>query len=283
MKAEGILKRKDFYTLEPSTITVREGWNPRTNFNTPDDMDLCRFVIDNGPSFPPIFVRNTNEGIELVDGERRLRAVLAAIASGCEIEGIPAIFIDRNSNDIEQLSLALTANQGKPLLPIEEAGACKRLKDWGLEEVAIAKRIGKSSAHVRNRLVLVNASPAVAAAVEEGTITQGEAMETIKGADGSIEKQDEKLERIRKPTAQKAPQMMSRLKVGKAIDELVEKANEIETLDFDKLDSNSTGIGVLVGMTMVLKNMNKDEAFAEVFLKFNEKPNTDSKAPWEAD
>lgn len=263
---EGALKRKDMHLIDPAKVNIREGWNPRKDFNTPDDFEFCRFIIDNGPQFPPVIIkRNADGAMDLVDGERRVRASLGAIAAGAQIEGIPAILIDANTNEIEQLSLSITSNAGKPLKPLEEAEACKRLKSWGMDDPAIAKRIGKSLSHVRNRLALAQSSPAVAAAVEQGTITQGEAMAAVKEAAGDIQKQDEKLERIRKPTAQKAPKMMSRLVVQKKLEDLV-KRGQSNAIDFDKLDKVSLGLGAMIGLMMTLKNMSEDDAKSEVWL-----------------
>lgn len=283
---DAVLKDKEMFLLAPDKIVVREGWNPRKTFETQDDEDFKQFVINNGPKFPPIFVRRSADKVELIDGERRLNATRAAIESGCAIDGIPAIFVDKNANDIEQLSLALSSNQGKPLTPTEEANACKRLKDWGLEEAEIAKRIGKSLSHVKNRLVLSCASPAITSAVEEGTITQGEALEAVKSSDGSIDKQNAQLQKLKKPAAnagKRAPKMMARLKVEKQIEELIKQAgdNGIKPSEMGNADI----VGILVGMTMVLKNMAKEEAESEVFILFSENAEAEAvsegKAPWE--
>jgi ParB/RepB/Spo0J family partition protein len=286
-KLEAVLKRKDLHVLNPKRIVVRKGWNPREQFDTPDDDELLQFVKDNGPIFPPIFVKRVSDNVELIDGERRLRAVLAAIEAGCEIEGISAIFVGKNANEITQLSLALTANQGKPLTPMEEASACQRLLNWGLSEAEIARRLGKSRAHVANRLVLADASPAVANAVEEGTITQGEAIETVKESEGSIEKQDEKLERIKKPVARRAPKMMSRLNLQKNLEAMSNEVTEAEDLNgsIGALDQLQKKYCTLIGMTMVLKNIEFDEAESEVFIAINDKLAVEAvkegRAPWE--
>ena len=278
-----VLKRKDMYLLDPSKVVIRAGWNPRKSFDSKEDAEFIQFVIDNGPRFPPIFIKRVGETIELVDGERRLKAVLGAVAAGCVIDGIPAVFVDKDANEIDQLSLALTANQGKPLTPMEEAEACRRLKAWGLDNTQIAVKIGKSPSHVTNRLVLINASPALAEAVESGTITQGEAMEVVKESEGSIEKQDEKLTRIKKPEAVRAPKMMSRLRLGKEIETMFNHAHEKGIKPSEMGDADI--VGVLVGLIMVLKNMSKEEAEGTVFITFTEKAAAEAvgsgKPPWE--
>lgn len=266
---EGV-KRKDMHIVEPKIVVVKEGWNPRKFANrTPEeiqnDADFKQFVINNGPKFPPIFVSSNGDVVELVDGERRLRATLGAVEAGAVIEGIPAIFLPANTSDIEKLGLSLSANQGEQLKPLEEAEACKRMKDWGADDDTIARIIGKSPSHVRNRLVLVQASPAVKDAVEKGTITQGEAMDTVKESGGDINKQDEKLKRMRKPDAQRAAKMMSRRKLEKALEALVSKAGDMG-LDFENADAKSKVIGIMIGIKMVHGNLELSEAESEIFI-----------------
>ena len=87
----------------------------------------------------PILVTEVLDGYQLVAGERRLRA---AIAAG--LERIPAVV--RQLADSEQLELALVENlQREDLDPIEAALAYRQLIDeFGYSQEAVATRVGRA-------------------------------------------------------------------------------------------------------------------------------------------
>lgn len=185
-KHEAVLKRRDIFEVDPHQVRVVDGWNPRTDFSGHDELEAS--IIENGV-IEPITVKVVNEKIELVDGERRLRATLSAISHGREIVSIPASLARKGINDIESLFLALIKNDGKPLAPSEEAEAFRRLTAWGMTQADIAKRIGRSQPYVCDRLALIDAAPEVKQAVDKKTITKKTAKRIIKQSAGSVDKQ----------------------------------------------------------------------------------------------
>jgi ParB/RepB/Spo0J family partition protein len=190
----GFKRRTDMFFVDPRKIIVVDGWNPRTDFSGEDE--LMASIIENGVEVP-LKVRKVVDGenlkMELVDGERRLRATLRAIADGHAIESVPVQVEKKGTNEIESLVTALIRNDGKPHSPSEEADAYKRLEKWGLTQADIAKKVGKSVSHIRNRLELAGASPEVKAAVAKKEIPIGEAQQIAKNP--SIESQSEALRR----------------------------------------------------------------------------------------
>jgi ParB family chromosome partitioning protein len=123
-----------------------------------------------------LLVRKTDDNrLELIDGERRLRATIRARKEGAEIPGVPVKVAKKGTNEINLFYDAINANGGKDFLPTEEADAFKRLRNWGVEVKDIAINTGRSIGHVRNRLELAEASPDVKAAVNAGEITIGDA------------------------------------------------------------------------------------------------------------
>lgn len=152
-----IVKRSEVFHIDPVHIIVVDGWNARTDFSGEDE--LVAYIKENGVPEPLRVRKNIIEKtLELVSGERRLRAVKRAIEEGCDIKSVPVIVVPKGLNDSDLLVSDLGSNSGKALTPIEEAGAFKRLVGWGLEIKDIAKKTGKSVSHVRNRLELSNAS-----------------------------------------------------------------------------------------------------------------------------
>ncbi|MEW5724145.1 MAG: ParB/RepB/Spo0J family partition protein [Thermodesulfobacteriota bacterium] len=188
---EGVGARKDYYAVDPHRIIVQGGWNPRTDFS--GEEDLMASIVENGVQVPLRVRRGQDESIILIDGERRLRAVLRAISEGHEIQSVPCIFERPGISDIEAMFLSLITNQGKPLDPAEEASAFQRLLNWGLTIKAIATRIGKSEAFVGQRLTLVDASPEVKAAIKDGEIGIVQGVNIVKESSGDLDKQREAL------------------------------------------------------------------------------------------
>ena len=176
---QGVVGRLNAYKVDPKEVHVREGWNPRFDFGEQDDLVASVKELDNtGKPYGvrvPIRVRRDSEGrLELIDGERRLRAALAA-----GLEFVPAI-MDPKLDDTEALVLAITANNGKPFLPLEEAAALKRLKAAGMSYLDIAKKVGRSEIHVVDRLKLLEAPDSVKDKINKGELGTTLAAEIVK-------------------------------------------------------------------------------------------------------
>jgi ParB family chromosome partitioning protein len=118
----------------------------------------------------PIIVIATFDGYQLIAGERRLRAARMA-----GLERIPAIVRDAGEQD--QLELALVENlQRTDLDPIEEAQAYRRLIDeFGLDQEAVARRVGRARSSVANTLRLLDLAEPVQTALAAGQISEGHA------------------------------------------------------------------------------------------------------------
>jgi ParB family chromosome partitioning protein len=131
----------------------------------------------------PILARRTAKGIEVVAGERRLRA--AKIAG---LKTVPVI-VSTELKDGAALELALIENiQREDLNPIEEAEAYERLmEEYGLTHEEIAKRVGKSRSTVTNMLRLLDLPPQVQELLAVGEISAGHARALVgAGAAGEL-------------------------------------------------------------------------------------------------
>jgi ParB family chromosome partitioning protein len=127
----------------------------------------------------PIIVRRSpdGDGYQLVAGERRWRA-----AQRAGLHHIPALV--RELDDAATYEIALVENiQRQDLNAIEEAGAYRRLiDDFGHNQEALAKLVGKSRSHVANLMRLLDLPAAVQALVGDGSLAMGHARALI-GAD----------------------------------------------------------------------------------------------------
>lgn len=189
---EGFGKRSDLFHVDPRYIKVRDGWNDRTDFSGEDE--LMESIKAVGVKLP-LRLKKTKEGLlNLIDGERRLRATLRAISEGCDIKTVPAIVAPHTMNDIDLYFESIIANTGKPPTPSEEANSFKRLVAWGVSVKEIAQKTGRSETHVRNRIELSGAIPCVKKSLDEKEITVKDAQEIVKESDGDIEAQEKALE-----------------------------------------------------------------------------------------
>jgi ParB family transcriptional regulator, chromosome partitioning protein len=127
----------------------------------------------------PIIVRRSpdGEGYQLVAGERRWRA-----AQRAGLHQIPALV--RELDDAATYEIALVENiQRQDLNAIEEASAYRRLiEDFGHNQEALAKLVGKSRSHVANLMRLLDLPASVQALVGDGSLAMGHARALI-GAD----------------------------------------------------------------------------------------------------
>jgi ParB family chromosome partitioning protein len=118
----------------------------------------------------PIIVTDAIDGYDLVAGERRLRA---AVAAG--LERIPAIV--RRLDVGSRLEIALIENvQREDLDPIESAMGFKRLIDeFEFTSEQIAARVGRARSTVANTLRLLDLAPSVQQALVEHRLSEGHA------------------------------------------------------------------------------------------------------------
>ena len=128
----------------------------------------------------PIIVRRSPDGggYQLVAGERRWRA-----AQRAGLHQIPALV--RELDDAATYEIALVENiQRQDLNAIEEAGAYRRLiEDFGHNQEALAKLVGKSRSHVANLLRLLELPQGVQAMVGDGSLAMGHARALIGASD----------------------------------------------------------------------------------------------------
>ena len=152
---------------------------PRRHFDEAAIAELADSIGLRG-LLQPIIVRRSpdGEGYQLVAGERRWRA-----AQRAGLHQIPALI--RELDDAATYEIALVENiQRQDLNAIEEAGAYRRLiDDFGHNQEALAKLVGKSRSHVANLMRLLELPDVVQALVGDGSLAMGHARALIGAAD----------------------------------------------------------------------------------------------------
>jgi ParB family transcriptional regulator, chromosome partitioning protein len=197
-------------TIEIPTDRVHPNpHQPRQRIDEASLATLTASIAEHGV-IQPILVTEVVDGYQLVAGERRLRA---AIAAG--LDRIPAVV--RQLADREQLELALVENlQREDLTSIEAATAYRQLVDeFGFTHEALAQRVGRARSTVANTLRLLELAPALQTAIADGTITEGHAralgglapelqeraLDSVTGQDLSVRQTEELVRRLREPRA----------------------------------------------------------------------------------
>ena len=143
---------------------------PRLDFDRKRLDQLKQSIMENGV-IQPITVRESNDGYELIAGERRLRAV-----QELGIIQIPAYVMSVNSED-QMLELALVENiQRENLNPIETAKAYSKLQtEYGLTQENIAKKVGKDRATITNFIRLLKLPDMIQKSLQNEEISMGHA------------------------------------------------------------------------------------------------------------
>lgn len=150
----------------PVSLIKANAYQPRQQFDHADLEDLINSIKEHGVIQPLLLNEQKDGNYELIAGERRLRA--AKIAG---LTTVPAIVKEVKGS--QKLELALIENiQRQNLNSLEEAFAFERLiKEFGLTQEEVSKRVGKSRPYVANTLRLLNLPEEIKEAIMQGTLS----------------------------------------------------------------------------------------------------------------
>lgn len=147
--------------------------NPRQPRRTFDDAalgDLAASIRALGVLQPLVVRARPDGGLELVAGERRLRAARRA-----GLDEVPVVVVD--TDDDGSLERALVENlQREDLDPLEEAHAYRALLTrTGMTQDELGARVGKSRAAISNSLRLLELPESIQAMLVGGRLSAGHA------------------------------------------------------------------------------------------------------------
>ena len=154
---------------------IRAGvYQPRQHFEETELQDLAESIKEHGVIQPIILRKTDDDFYEIIAGERRFRA--SKIANLTEI---PAIV--RKFSDNDALEIAIIENvQRSDLSPTEEARGYQRLmKEFAYTQEIVAKKVGKSRAHIANLLRLLTLPEKVREYLDSKQISMGHARAII--------------------------------------------------------------------------------------------------------
>lgn len=144
-------------------------YQARKFFSEEELNELQQSIKEHG-ILQPLIARKKSGYIELIAGERRLRA-----AKMIGLEKVPIVYCD--VDDKAAMVFGLVENiQRENLNPIEEAVAFSRFRDeFSMTHDEIAHMIGRSRASITNALRLLLLEPTVRKLLEDGQLEMGHA------------------------------------------------------------------------------------------------------------
>ena len=162
-------------------------YQPRKEFSEEKIQELAHSIKENGLIQPIIVRKSPVLGYEILAGERRYRASIAA-----GLSEIPVIIKQLSDQDM-MLHSIIENLQRENLNPIEEAKAYQSLIDKGFTHTEIAEKMGKSRPYITNLVRLLGLPKHILTEVESGKLSQAHARLLIQL---SSDKQDKLLNRI---------------------------------------------------------------------------------------
>ena len=162
-------------------------YQPRKEFSEEKIQELAQSIKENGLIQPIIVRKSPVLGYEILAGERRYRASIAA-----GLSEVPVIVKQLSDQDM-MLHSIIENLQRENLNPIEEAKAYQSLIDKSFTHTEIAEKMGKSRPYITNLVRLLGLPKHILTEVESGKLSQAHARLLIQL---SSDRQDTLLHRI---------------------------------------------------------------------------------------
>ena len=144
-------------------------YQPRKEFSKEKIEELAQSIKENGLIQPIIVRQSPVIGYEILAGERRYRASIAA-----GLSEVPVII--KKLSDQDMMIHSIIENlQREDLNPIEEAKAYQSLIDKGYTHADIAEKMGKSRPYITNLVRLLTLPDFILTEVEAGKLSQAHA------------------------------------------------------------------------------------------------------------
>jgi ParB family chromosome partitioning protein len=160
-QSEELIQEVPLEDLSPSPF------QPRTQMEEQALAELAESVKTHG-ILQPLVARRDGARLQLIAGERRLRAARQA-----GLQRVPVVI--REASDQQMLELALVENlQREDINPMEAAEAYRRLtEEFSLTQAQVAEQVGKSRSAVANSLRLLKLPEPIRQSLRRAEIDEG--------------------------------------------------------------------------------------------------------------
>jgi ParB family transcriptional regulator, chromosome partitioning protein len=207
-RSVGVIAMVDVHRVRPNPM------QPRQDFDPTALEDLKKSIKEKGV-IQPITLRRSEDGYEIIAGERRLRASMEV-----GLEKIPAYILDVET-DAEMLELALIENvQRENLNPIEVALGYKRLmEECRLTQEEVSKKVGKDRTTITNFMRLLRLPREIQQSLRAKKLSMGHARAILALSDEA--QQHEVFERVRSQelSVRRTEEIVKKVEGGLSVDE----------------------------------------------------------------
>ena len=172
-------KRTDIFSIDPRNIIVPQGFNSRVNFGNIEELaeQIKTAGVLNPITVQAVKMEDGTEKYQLVDGERRYRAIMLLIDKGEKIKGkeidyVSAIKIPSTLSKAELYVQQAMRNEGKNFNEFEWAILASKLRDeCGITNMSeIARMLGKNNGQVVYWFQILELPEKYQALVREGKL-----------------------------------------------------------------------------------------------------------------
>lgn len=147
-------------------LYVEPGFNIRDI--DPEHVEEFHQAYAAGEYVPALAVEVTSQGVKIIDGHHRYHGALLAQADGHDIR---LECKDFTGNEADKVAFMVTSSQGRALSPMERAEAYRRMRNQGLTNEEIARKVKRSASDVLNHLQLIDCEQPIKDMVKKGDMS----------------------------------------------------------------------------------------------------------------
>ena len=216
-------KRTDIFSIDPRNIIVPQGLNSRVNFGNIEELaeQIKTAGMLNPITVQAVKMEDGTEKYNLVDGERRYRAIMLLIEKGekikdKEIDYVSAIKVPSNLSKSELYVQQAMRNEGKNFNEFEWAVLASKLRDeCGITNMSeIARMLGKNNGQVVYWFQILELPEKYQALVRDGKLCGPDLRRVLQAHGRDTDKAWEDIEKMQAAAEEKGEENLSLKDLG---------------------------------------------------------------------
>lgn len=216
-------KRTDIFSIDPRNIIVPQGFNSRVNFGNIEELaeQIKTAGMLNPITVQAVKMEDGTEKYQLVDGERRYRAIMKLIENNEQIKGkdidyVKAIIVPSNLSKTELYVQQAMRNEGKNFNEFEWAVLASKLRDeCGITNMSeIARVLGKNNGQVVYWFQILELPEKYQALVRDGKLCGPDLRRVLQAHGRDTEKAWEDIEKMQEAAEEKGEENLSLKDLG---------------------------------------------------------------------
>ena len=216
-------KRTDIFSIDPRNIIVPQGFNSRVNFGNIEELaeQIKTAGMLNPITVQAVKMEDGTEKYNLVDGERRYRAIMLLIDKGekikdKEIDYVSAIKVPATLSKAELYVQQAMRNEGKNFNEYEWAILARKLRDeCGITNMSeIARMLGKNNGQVVYWFQILELPEKYQALVRDGKLCGPDLRRVLQAHGRDTDKAWEDIEKMQAAAEEKGEENLSLKDLG---------------------------------------------------------------------